>query len=154
MGGGATPEPVGAAEADWVRSAGPMILLDTHAWLWLCLEPRRLSTAAARAVRGAVSAGGLAIASITLWEVAMMVARGRVIPQATPEAWLSALIDRSGVIVKEITPGVATLATHFPGDFPADPADRLIAATARSEGISLVSRDRRLRASRLVETIW
>ena len=76
------------------------------------------------------------------------------IPQGTPEAWLGALIDRSGVIVKEITPAVATLATHFPADFPGDPADRLIAATARAEGVALVSRDTRLRASELVETIW
>ena len=131
-----------------------MIVLDTHAWLWLCLEPRRLSAAAATAIRRAVRDGGLVIASITLWEVAMMIARGSVIPQGTPEAWLAALVDRSGVIVKEITPAVAALATQFPDSFPADPADRLIAATARAEGVALVSRDARIRASRLVETVW
>ncbi|MGH7388150.1 MAG: type II toxin-antitoxin system VapC family toxin [Candidatus Rokuibacteriota bacterium] len=131
-----------------------MILLDTHAWLWLCLEPRRLSATAAGAIRRAVNRGGLAVASISLWEVAMMLARGRVIPQGTPETWLAALIDRSGVIVREITPAVAALAAHLPGDFPGDPADRLIAATARAAGISLVSRDAAMRASPLVETIW
>ena len=131
-----------------------MIVLDTHAWLWLCLEPQRLSGAAKTAIRRAIASGGLAIASITLWEVSMLLARGRVIPQGTPEAWLGALVDRSGVIVKEITPAVAALATHFPGDFPADPADRLIAATARTEGVPLVSRDARIRASPVVETVW
>ena len=131
-----------------------MTVLDTHAWLWLCVEPRRLSTAASRAIRAAVNGDGLAIASITLLEVAMLVARGRVIPRGTPEAWLGELIDRSGVVVKEITPAVAALATHFPEDFPGDPADRLIAATARAEGASLVSRDARLRASGMIETIW
>ena len=131
-----------------------MILLDTHAWLWLCVEPRRLSTAAASAIRRAVNGGGLAIASITLWEVAMMLARGRVTAQGTPEAWLTALVDRSGVSIKEITPAVAALATHLPSDFPGDPADRLIAATARANGIALVSRDGRMRASPMVETIW
>ena len=131
-----------------------MILLDTHAWLWLCLEPRRLSAAAAAAIRRAMSGGGLAVASITLWEVAMMIARGRVLPQGTPEAWLGALIDRSGVTVKEITPAVAALATQLPDDFPGDPADRLIAATARADGIGLVTRDTRIRESSMVETIW
>ena len=131
-----------------------MIVLDTHAWLWLCLEPGRLSTTAASAIRRALSGGGIAIASITLWEVAMMLARGRVIPQGTPEAWLHALVDRSGVVVNEITPTVAALATHLPPDFPGDPADRLIAATARAEGLRLVSRDARLRRSAAVETIW
>jgi len=131
-----------------------VIVLDTHAWLWLCLEPQRLSAPATRAIRAAVRHGGLAIASITLWELAMMLARGRVIPRGTPEAWLAELIDQSGVVVKEITPAVAALATHFPEDFPGDPAGRLIVATARAEGVPLVSRDAALRASAVIETIW
>lgn len=131
-----------------------MILLDTHAWLWFCLEPRRLSPAAAGAIRRAVSTGGLAVASITLWEVAMMIVRQRIIPQGTPEAWLTSLVDRSGVLVKDITPAIAALTTHFPPDFPSDPADRLISATARAEGAPLVTRDARLRTSALVETVW
>ena len=131
-----------------------MIVLDTHAWLWLCLEPGKLSAAATNAIRRAITGGGIAIASITLLEVAMMLARGRVIPQGTPETWLDALVDRSDVVVKEITPTVAVLATQLPADFPGDPADRLIAATARAEGLRLVSRDVRLRASAAVETIW
>jgi PIN domain nuclease of toxin-antitoxin system len=131
-----------------------VIVLDTHSWLWLCLEPRRLSAAATSAIRRAVNGGGLTIASITLWEVAMMLARGRVLAQGTPEAWLAALVDRSGVAVKEITPEVVALATHFPESVPADPADRLIAATARAEGIVLVTRDARMRASPVVATIW
>jgi PIN domain nuclease of toxin-antitoxin system len=84
----------------------------------------------------------------------MMIARGQVVPQGTPEAWLAALVERSAVVVKEITPAVAALATHLPADFPGDPADRLIAATARIEGAILVSRDRGLRASPMVETAW
>jgi PIN domain nuclease of toxin-antitoxin system len=131
-----------------------VILLDTHVWLWLCLEPRRLSAPAVRAIRGALEHGGLAIASITLWEVAMMVVRQRLVPRGTPEAWLAALVDRSGVVVREITPAVAVLATQLPDQFPGDPADRLIAATARAEGVPLVSGDARIRASSAVETIW
>lgn len=56
--------------------------------------------------------------------------------------------------IKEITPTIAALATQFPDVFPADPADRLIAATARAEALVLVTRDARLRASRLVKTVW
>jgi PIN domain nuclease of toxin-antitoxin system len=84
----------------------------------------------------------------------MMLARGRVIPLGTRESWLHALVDRSGVVAKEVTPTVAALAAHLPADFPGDPAGRLIAATARAEGLRLVSRDARLRASAAVETIW
>lgn len=131
-----------------------MILLDTHVLLWLCLEPRRLSAVATTAIRKALAAGGIAIASITLWEVAMMIRLGRLVPRGTPESWLAELVARSGVVIREITPAIATLATQFPEEFSADPADRLIAATARSEGALLVTRDMRLRRSRLLRTAW
>jgi PIN domain nuclease of toxin-antitoxin system len=131
-----------------------VILLDTHVLLWLCLEPGRLSRAATTAIRKALAAGGLAIASITLWEVAMMVRLGRLVPRGTPESWLAELVARSGVVVKEITPAIATLVTQFPDEFPADPADRLIAATARAEGVVLVTRDARLRRSGALTTTW
>jgi len=128
-----------------------VILLDTHAWLWLGLEPRRLSAAAAAAITHAIGTGGLAIASISLWETALLITAGRLLPQGTEEAWLRALVDRSGVVVKQTTPAIALLSAHWPADFPRDPADRVIAATARTEGLPLVTSDARLRRSRLVE---
>ena len=131
-----------------------MILLDTHVLLWLCLEPRQLSRSAASAIRRAVSSGGIGIASISLWEIAMLIARGRLSPRGTPEAWIVELVETSGVVVKEITPIIAVLSTQFPRDFSADPADRMIAATARAEGIALVTRDKNIRRSPIVKTIW
>lgn len=84
----------------------------------------------------------------------MMMARGRVTPHGTPEAWLGALVERSAVVVRDVTPGVAVLAAGFSNEFPGDPADRLIAATARVEGLTLVTRDAGIRKSGVVETIW
>jgi PIN domain nuclease of toxin-antitoxin system len=84
----------------------------------------------------------------------MMIRLGRLVPRGTPETWLAELVARSGVVIREITPAIATLATQFPDEFPADPADRLIAATARSDGALLVTRDARLRRSRLLRTAW
>ncbi len=131
-----------------------MILLDTHVLLWLCLEPKRLSRSAATAIRKVVSTGGIGIASISLWEIAMLIALGRLSPRGTPDAWIAELVEMSGVVVKELTPPVAVLSTQFPNDFPADPADRLIAATARAEGLTLVTSDVKIRQSSLVKTIW
>jgi len=54
-----------------------VILLDTHVLLWLCLEPKRLSRSAATAIRKVVSTGAIGIASISLWEIAMLIALGR-----------------------------------------------------------------------------
>jgi len=64
------------------------------------------------------------------------------------------LLEKTGVTVLEITPDVAALATQLPESFPRDPADRLIAATARSRSIPLVTADGRIRRSPLVKTIW
>ena len=54
----------------------------------------------------------------------------------------------------EITPVIAALATHFPDDFAGDPADCLIAASARADGLSLATAAERIHASRLVRTVW
>jgi PIN domain nuclease of toxin-antitoxin system len=56
--------------------------------------------------------------------------------------------------VKPITAEIAVLATQFPEDYPKDPIDRLIGATARAEGIALITRDERIRSSPLLRTIW
>jgi PIN domain nuclease of toxin-antitoxin system len=131
-----------------------VILLDTHVLLWLAAEPARLSRAAASAIRQAVRSGGIAIASISLWEIAALVARGRLRSRGTTEASLDAILKATGVSLREITPTIASLATQFPADFSNDPADRLIAATARAEGLTLVTRDEHIRASALVRTVW
>jgi PIN domain nuclease of toxin-antitoxin system len=131
-----------------------VILLDTHVLAWLVADPARLSRSAASAIRRARTNQGIAIAAISLWELAMLFARGRLEATGTIEASVQLIMDRSGAILKPLTAEVAALATQFPQDFPLDPADRLIAATARAEGLTLITRDERLRKSSLVKTIW
>jgi PIN domain nuclease of toxin-antitoxin system len=132
----------------------PLILLDTHVVQWLVADSSRLSRAAAGAIRRARAGDGIAIASITLWELASLLAQGRIQTYARIEDSLDLLVRSSGVIVKPITPVIAALATQFPADYPRDPADRLIGATARAEGLPLVTRDERIRSSPLLKTIW
>ena len=79
-------------------------------------------------------------------------ARGRIQAYGTAEASVQLLIE--GVIVKPLTAEIAALATYFPDDYPRDLADRLIGATARAEGLSLVTRDEKVRQSPLLRTIW
>jgi len=132
----------------------PVILLDTHAFVWLAAQPARLSRRATAAIRRALRSGGIAIASISLWEIAVLFSEGRIRSRGTIEASIEALLKATGVTLREITPEIAALATQFPEDFSADPADRLIAATAREGGLTLVTRDDRIRSSPLVRTIW
>jgi PIN domain nuclease of toxin-antitoxin system len=131
-----------------------MILLDTHALIWLVAEPQRLSRHASASIRSAYGADGIGIASITLWELAILFARGHMQATGTIESSVRLMVDRAHVVVKCITPEIAALATQFPDSYPADPADRLIGATARAEGLELVTRDQKIRESNLVRTIW
>ncbi len=131
-----------------------MILLDTHVLAWLVAQPERLSRPAASAIRRARASDGLAIADITVWELACLFTRGVLRSHGTVENTVQNLVTRSGVNVKPITAEIAALATQFPDDYPKDPVDRLIGATARAEGIALITRDERIRSSPLLKTIW
>jgi len=115
-------------------------------------ESKRLSRPAAAAIVKAQKEGGLAVAAVSLWELAMLSSCGRIQAYGTVDASVRLLTD--GISIKPITPEVAAIAAQFPTDFPRDPADRLIAATAKSEGLALVTRDEKLRMSPLLQTIW
>jgi PIN domain nuclease of toxin-antitoxin system len=131
-----------------------VILLDTHAILWLVLKPDRLSKPATRAIARAERSDGVAVASITLWEIAQLVDVGRVRIHGSTEGFLESLCRRPGVRVLGITPEIAALAFRFPPDFTQDPADRLIGATARVHGLRLVTRDGPMHDCPLLDTVW
>jgi PIN domain nuclease of toxin-antitoxin system len=131
-----------------------VILLDTHVLVWMVADEDRLSRHAKSAIQRARLSDGLGIADVTIWELALLIARGALRTHSTIENTVRNFVTRSGVIVKPITAEVAVLATQFPEDYPKDPIDRLIGATARAEGIALITRDERIRSSPLLRTIW
>lgn len=126
-----------------------MILLDTHVVSWLAFEEEKVSAHARNAIQ---NSQGLAISAISLWELAMLGRRGRIRITLTLESFLSEVESRFNVL--PISARVCAQAMALPELSPKDPADRLIAATALVEGISLVTADRDIRRSRLVFTIW
>jgi PIN domain nuclease of toxin-antitoxin system len=129
-----------------------VIVLDTHVLLWAIADSKKLSRAADAAIRRSRQVDGLAISAITLWELASLVTQGRIRGYGTVEGSVNRLIE--GVTVKAITPEIASLAAQFPHDYPHDPADRIIGATARAEGLALITRDESIRKSPLLKTIW
>jgi PIN domain nuclease of toxin-antitoxin system len=129
-----------------------VILLDTNALIWAADDSSRLSRTAAAAIRRARRGQGLAVSAITLWELALLMARGRLQAYGTIDSSIRELT--AGVSVLPITPEIAALATQFPEDYPRDPADRLVGATARAEGLILITRDENIRKSPLIRTVW
>jgi PIN domain nuclease of toxin-antitoxin system len=132
-----------------------LILLDTHAAFWLNAAPQKLSKSAARAIARAKGSSGLGLASISLWELARLVEKERLrLKDVTTREFLRAFMATKELRLLELDAEIALVAAQLPPDFPADPADRIIAATARVHGVPLVTKDLALLASPLVTTIW
>ena len=131
-----------------------MILLDTHVVTWVTAKPSQLSSRAAAAIRRASAEDGVAIAAITLWELAFLFSRGHLRAPGTIESAVRGIVEEAGTSIKPLTLEIAVLAAQFPDDFSHDPVDRLIAATARAEGMTLITRDERIRQSPLLKTLW
>ena len=129
-----------------------LILLDTHVLVWLALQPGKLSRNAKEAIRSARLHSRLAVAAITLWELAWLVENGRIESTMSIESFIRECVSKVSVL--PITPEIAVRAASFPESYPKDPQDRLIGATALVEGAGLVTHDRGIARSGLVPVIW
>ena len=130
-----------------------LILVDTHVVVWLAFDQDKISNPAKTAIDEARRlADGLAISDMTLWEVGTLASRGRIRLGISLESFLQEVEGR--FVVLPITSRSCARAMAFPASYPKDPADRIIAATALVEGLSLITADREIRRSRVVPTIW
>jgi len=127
-------------------------LLDTHVLLWMASDDKQLSRRAREAIHKARQDAGIAVATITVWEIAWLAHHQRIVVAGSVESFVREIVAR--VILRPVTPEIAALAVCLPDEFPKDPADRLIAATAMVEGMALVTADMRIRRSKVVETVW
>ena len=130
---------------------GDLLLLDTHCWLWAQLGLiQRLSRAALEAIRSAESEGNLRVSVISIWELAMLEQRGRVALPMNVRTWVDQALSKPGIAVAQLTPEIMIESVHLPGEMHGDPADRMLVATARVQGATLLSKDEQLiRYSRL-----
>jgi PIN domain nuclease of toxin-antitoxin system len=129
-----------------------VILLDTHALIWMSAAPKQLSRKARQAIQNARQTSGIAVATVSLWELAWLAEHARIHVSGSVESFVRDTVAR--VILKPMTPEIAALAVRLPPNYPKDPADRLIGATAIVEGLSLITADEHIRASKVVDTIW
>jgi PIN domain nuclease of toxin-antitoxin system len=130
-----------------------VILLDTHVVVWLALEPGKISKRAKAVIEEARHDGqGLAISDITLLEIAMLESNGRINLNASLETFLTDVEAR--FVVLPITGRVCVRAIGLSVTYPKDPADRIIAATALVEGLSLVTADDGIQRSKALRTVW
>lgn len=126
-------------------------MLDTHAWIWWAADRAKLSVAARKAIEDDPRRG---VAAISLWEVSTLAANGKLLLDRETRDWLHDASSLPGIELLPIRPDVAVRSTRLGRTFQGDPADRLIVATAMSEGARLVTKDARIRDYPAVETIW
>ncbi|MGD0860222.1 MAG: type II toxin-antitoxin system VapC family toxin [Terracidiphilus sp.] len=120
------------------------ILLDTCAALWL-MGGEPISQESRKAILSAGAAHvGVYVSPFSAWEIGTLIAKQRLQLTLSPEIWFERLLAMPGVRLAELTPMILLASTALPGSPPADPADRIIAATARVQGFVVVTRDRKL----------
>jgi PIN domain nuclease of toxin-antitoxin system len=129
-----------------------MVLADTQAVLRLILQPELLSVKAESALRNGARQGGLAIAAVTLWEIALLHAKGRILLDKPVESFLKQIED--AFVVLPLSRSIAVRGAQFSKRFPKDPADRQIAGTALVHGLTLITSDKLIRKSGEVPCIW
>ncbi|RJG43823.1 type II toxin-antitoxin system VapC family toxin [Mesorhizobium sp. DCY119] len=132
-----------------------MIVLDTHALVWwINKDDSRLSSVAADAIEQALAGDGVVASSISAWELAMLVSKGKLDLTVDVLDWLEAAASIDGFDFVPVDNIVAVKSRTLPGDFHPDPADRIIVALARELGAPLVTADAKITQYPHVATIW
>jgi PIN domain nuclease of toxin-antitoxin system len=120
------------------------ILLDTCAAIWLA-EAQALAEQAMLVLDDAYETRtAVYVSPITAWEIGLLTSRGRLSLLIKPQLWFQRLFDVLNFRLAEMPPEVLIASSYLPGTPPRDPADRIMAATAREYGYLLMTRDRPL----------
>jgi len=131
-----------------------MIILDTCALIFDALAPEKLSKKALRAVENGEEQRMLACSDISLWEISMLIKKGRLDPGTDDISFINLVLSARKIQVKPITPEIAHISSFHKGFVHHDPADRLIAATTIHYKGTLVTCDGQLRSIKELRTTW
>ncbi len=121
-----------------------IVVLDTHSWIWFLNADPRLGRDARIGIEAAARGDGAVLSAITLWEISMLVARGRLSLSRDLGEWLESHLARPGFSVHPLSIAVAVGSNSLPADPHGDPADRIIIATARHLDALLVTADQKI----------
>ena len=131
-----------------------MILMDTCAIIWDALEPTKLTDEAKRVIDDADDNNALIISDISIWEISMLISKGRIEVDATAANFINLFLQSRNVAVKSISPEIAELSVNLGSEINNDPADRIIVATSVIYNARLVTGDENLLNSDIVDTVW
>lgn len=128
-----------------MTSPAPLLLLDTHVWLWFALgDASRLTAPVRKKIEIATHGGKLTVSSISVWEIGMLETKGRIVLSLPCEKWITAALELPGLRLIGLEPEIAVASSRLPGELHGDPVDRILAATARAHNATLATADERL----------
>jgi PIN domain nuclease of toxin-antitoxin system len=130
-----------------------MIVLDTHAWIWHLADPAKLSRRGRALIADERENRRLRVSSISVWELLMLLKKGRLELSLSPSAFLQRAQRLSCIDCIPIDNDIARVSADLP-DIHEDPADRLILAAASELGCAVLSKDGRLAASGTLPVAW
>ena len=128
-------------------------LLDTHVLLWWFEKESKLSKAQRRILGKVSPKSPIFVSDITLWEIATLVDLGRVRLAIPLRQWLDQATASPIVERVHLSPAIAAETTTLPAHFHRDPADRIIVATARVLGATLLTNDARIIEAKVISTL-
>lgn len=131
-----------------------MILMDTCAIIWDALESDKLSKNALSAINKADESNALIISDISIWEISMLIKKKRLEIDTTAANFINLFLQSRSVSVQSISPEIAELSVNFGADINNDPADRIIAATSMILNAQLITADKNLIDSQMINTVW
>ena len=123
------------------RDRSPLLLVDTHTLIWMVEGAPLLGVQTAEALNRAGWENRIAVSAITPWEIGLLVNKGRLQLGADVMEWIRAALAKPGVQLAPLEPEIAVASTRLPFEMHADPADRILVATARHSGATLVTAD-------------
>lgn len=129
-------------------------MLDTCTIIWDALDRHQLSTKAPKAINQADEQNELMIADISLWEISMLIKKKRIHMNTNAANFINLFLKSRSLSIMPISAEIAELSTSFDSEINNDPADRIIAATTIIHHAQLVTADKNLIDSKLINTIW
>lgn len=129
-------------------------LLDTHAWVWWNMEPKKLSRKARAAIENTERYSELLLSAISPWEFCKLLEKKRIGISCDPQEWMAEALRMPKLRLVPLTPTIAHRSTILPKPFHDDPADQIIVATAREENATIISRDQLIRDYPHARTLW
>jgi PIN domain nuclease of toxin-antitoxin system len=125
-----------------MKTSAEALLIDTHVWIWLVRAEDRIPKDVLELVLVAAGAGSMFLSVMSIWELSLLDAKGRISLNMPCLSWVQTALDRSRAQTVALTPEVAVSCHQLPGGLHSDPIDRILVATARAEGLTLVTRDK------------